>query len=311
MELIRGIHNLRSEHHGCVATIGKFDGVHLGHVAILKQLGERAAAMRLPALVILFEPHPGEYFQQERAPARINSLVDKLRLIEAQGVSRVLCLHFNRAMREMSAQQFIEQVLVASLGIKHLVVGDDFRFGCAREGDYATLRQAGDALGFSVEDTHTLEVRGTRVSSTYLRDALADNDFALVQQLCERPYAISGRVVRGQALARTLGTPTANIKIHPYNTALKGVYAVELTTADGTTHQGVANIGKRPTVGGSRSVLEVHVFNFDRDIYCQRVEVVFRHFIRGEQKFAGLDQLKQAIENDIAAAERFFAAAKQ
>lgn len=311
MELIRSIHNLRSKHLGCVATIGKFDGVHLGHKQILAQLNAKAAQLELPSLVILFEPHPAEFFVAEKAPARLNSLAAKLEYLAEQGVDRVLCLSFNAKLSAMSAQEFVSELLVEKLAIAHFVVGDDFRFGRARSGNFQMLQEQGQKYGFSVESTVTFTLEQERVSSTRVRQVLAANDFEHAAELLGRPYAIKGRVMHGQKLARTFGVPTANIKIGCFNLTLRGVYAVVATLANGDRVEGVANIGKRPTVDGVKPILEVHLFDYDGDLYAQKLSVEFRQFLRAEQKFADLDQLKQAILNDVEAAKQYFAACNQ
>lgn len=309
MELIRGIHNLRSKHQGCVATIGKFDGVHLGHREILSQLITKAKELSLPSLVILFEPHPAEYFLKEAAPARLSTLVDKLKLLEEQGIDRVLCLNFGSALCDIPATDFITALLVNKLSIAHFVVGDDFRFGQDRLGSFSMLQAYGDKLGFGVENTSTYQLDKQRVSSTWLRDSLAKNDFQLAASLCGREYSMMGRVMYGQALARTFGVPTANIKTGRYVLPLRGVYAVTATLGN-KVYNAVANIGMRPTVSGVVPVLEAHLFEFQGDLYGEKLIVTFKKFIRSEQKFADLDQLKQAILNDVTVAKQYFAALK-
>lgn len=306
MELIRSIHNLRPKHAGCVATIGKFDGVHLGHKQILMQLKAKSKALGLPSLVILFEPHPSEFFNAQKAPARLNSLATKLTYLAQEGIDRVLCLAFNDALSAMSADDFIDDVLAVKLAVKHFVVGDDFRFGKGRQGSFSLLQERGAQLGFSVESTLTYQLDGVRVSSTKLRQALAAHDFDLAYALADRAFAITGRVMHGQKLARTFGVPTANVKTTKYNQPLKGVYAVLVKTASSQVFQGVANIGKRPTVDGLKSVLEVNIFGFEGDLYGQKITVEFRAFLREEQKFADLAQLKTAILNDVDTAKNYF-----
>jgi riboflavin kinase/FMN adenylyltransferase len=310
MELIRSIHNLRPKHRGCVATIGKFDGVHLGHKQILTQLKEKAHALGLPSLVILFEPHPAEFFVADKAPARLNTLANKLRYLAEQQIDRVFCLSFNAKLSAMTAEQFISDVLVDKLAVEHFVVGDDFRFGKGRGGNFQLIEEKGREFGFSVERTITFKLDDERVSSTRLRHELANNNFEQAAILAGRAYSISGRVIHGQKLARTLGVPTANIKTSQYKLPLRGVYAVIAKTATNGNYFGVANIGKRPTVNGVVSVLEVHMFDFSGDIYSQKLDVEFKQFIRAEQKFADLEQLKQAIFNDIEVAKDYFATQK-
>ncbi|HWV14836.1 MAG TPA: bifunctional riboflavin kinase/FAD synthetase [Cellvibrio sp.] len=307
-EFIRGLHNLRPAHRGCVATIGSFDGVHLGHQLILRQLIDAARAQGLPAVAIVFEPQPHEFFAAEKAPARLMRLREKLQALWAAGVDRVLCLHFNQELRALSAEQFIERVLVQGLGIRHLVVGDDFRFGCDRRGNFALLQTQGKLLGFSVSDTHTLEIDGERVSSTRIRQLLELADFSQAAVLLGKPYSIHGRVVYGKQLGRQLGVPTANVELRRYRSPLHGVFAVTTYFAEGASVQGVANIGVRPTVNGDKKpLLEVHLFDFSRTIYGAVVDVVFQHKLRDEKKFNSLDELKSQLQTDIEQARQFFA----
>jgi riboflavin kinase/FMN adenylyltransferase len=302
MQLVRGLHNLSPQHRGCVATIGNFDGVHRGHQAILARLRERAVELGVPSCVVIFEPQPREYFAPDTAPARLARLRDKVALLAAEGVDRVLCLAFNQRLSKLSAAEFVDTILVDGLGVKHLEVGDDFRFGCDRVGDFEFLQQAGLSQGFTVEAAQTVELDGLRVSSTQVRQALAKADFALAERLLGRPYRISGRVLHGQKLARQLGTPTANIQLKRRRVPLSGVYLVSVEL-DGKAWPGVANIGVRPTVSGDGSAhLEVHLLDYAGDLYGRRLTVEFHHKLREEQRFASLEALKSAIDADIAAA---------
>ncbi len=293
---------MRPQHLGCVATIGNFDGVHRGHRAILARLRERAQALALPSCVVIFEPQPREFFSPETAPARLTRLRDKLALFAEEGVDRVLCLAFNRRLRELSAAEFVHTVLVEGLGIKDLEVGDDFRFGCDRAGDFAFLQQAGQAEGFSVAAAATVELDGQRISSTRVREALAAGDFVLAERLLGRPFQIAGRVLHGQKLGRQLGAPTANVQLKRRRVPLTGVYLVS-TEVDGRPWPGVANIGVRPSVASDgRAHLEVHLLDYAGDLYGRRLTVAFHHKLRDEQRFASLEALKTAIAADIAAA---------
>ena len=305
---IRGLHNLREEHRGCVATIGSFDGVHRGHRAILRQLQAQAQRLDLPSVVMVFEPQPYEFFAGEKAPARLMRLRDKIRTLSSCGVDKVFCLQFNQRLRSMSAQAFIDQVLVKGLAIKSLVVGDDFRFGCDRSGDFALLEAAGKSSGFAVYDTCTVEDGGERISSTRIRQALEMEHFDEAERLLGHPYVIRGRVVYGQQLGRTIGVPTANIRLRRYRSPLNGVFAVQLkSVGDDAWLQGVANVGVRPTVGGeTRPILEVHLLDFDGHLYGQEVEVRFEKKLRDEKKFPSLDVLKKQIHDDIEQARVFF-----
>lgn len=306
-EFIRGLHNLRPEHKGCVATIGSFDGVHLGHQVILQQLITVARALGLPAVAIVFEPQPHEFFSGEKAPARLMRMREKLEALWAAGVDKVLCLNFNQTLRSLSAEQFIEHVLVQGLAIKHLVVGDDFRFGCDRKGDYHLLQTKGKEFGFDVSDTHTLEMDGDRISSTRIRQLLEAGDFTEAEKLLGKPYGVYGRVVYGKQLGRQLGVPTANVELRRYRSPLHGVFAVTAVFTDGTKVQGVANIGVRPTINGlKKPLLEVHLFNFSRTIYGEVIDVEFHHKLRDEKKFASLDELKAQLQTDIQEAKDFF-----
>ncbi|WP_290704165.1 bifunctional riboflavin kinase/FAD synthetase [Amphritea sp.] len=305
MELIRGLHNLRDKHKGCVATIGNFDGVHLGHQQVLAQVLRKGEELGLPAVVIIFEPQPREFFSGSQAPPRLTRFDEKVRLLKAQGVDRVLCLTFNERLRTMSADQFVDELLLKGLAVQHFVVGDDFRFGCDRSGDYNMLRQSGERYGFRVVNTETFDVDGERVSSTRIRTALQHNDLALAETLLGRPYCVTGRVMHGQKLGRTIGVPTANVRMHRFHCPLEGVYAVTVT-GKGLSAEGVANVGMRPTVNGQHPVLEAHLFDLDSDLYGQLLTVEFKAFIRPEKKFDGLDSLKQQIDNDIKQVRNYF-----
>ncbi len=299
MELIRGQHNLRPHHRGCVATIGNFDGVHLGHQAILAQLTEQAARLHLPRLVITFEPQPQEFFAGPTAsPARLMRLREKLQALDGLGIERTLCLEFDQRLATMPAQTFIETLLVEGLGIRYLVVGDDFRFGHRRAGDFALLVEAGQRYGVGVADNHSCILDGERVSSTRIRQALSQGDLELAARLLGRPYDMCGRVAHGDQRGRTIGFPTANIHLHRRVTPVYGVYAVLLSGPELRPWPGIANVGRRPTVQGVREQLEVHVLDYRGDLYGRHVKVDFLHYLRPEQRFESLDALRQQIQRD-------------
>ena len=306
MQLIRGLHNLRQHHRGCVATIGNFDGVHRGHQAILDQLRDCAAALGLPVTVVIFEPQPREYFAGDQAPPRLTRLRDKVRLLAAYGAERIVCLPFNEALRSLTALEFIDRVLIDGLGVRHLVVGDDFRFGCDRAGDFALLTEVGEARGFGVEHTRTFTLDDERVSSSRVRTLLASGNFRQAARMLGRPYRLSGRVVADRQLGRTIGVPTANLPLLSGPMALSGVYAAITRLADGRAFPGVANIGWRPTVGSRRPVLEVNLFDFAGDLYGQPIDVVPCARLRGELTFDGLEALKRQIQADQARAREYF-----
>jgi riboflavin kinase / FMN adenylyltransferase len=309
MELIRGQHNLRPHHRGCVATIGNFDGVHLGHRMIFAQLTEQAARLRRPRLVITFEPQPQEFFAGHRAPpARLMRLREKLLALDGLGIERALCLKFSHSLAAMPARAFIEDLLVERLGIRYLVVGDDFRFGHGRVGDFEMLVEAGQRYGFEVANTHSHILDGARVSSTRVRDALCQGDLELAARLLGRSYDMCGRVAYGDRVGRTLGFPTANIHLLRRVTPVYGVYAVLASGPGLQLWPGVANIGHRPTVRGTRAQLEVHLLDFQGDLYGQQVKVDFLHYLRPEQRFASLEALRRQIQRDEQAARTYFAA---
>lgn len=306
MELIRGIHNLRPGHRGCVATIGNFDGVHLGHQAVIGQLSEKAAELGLPSTLMFFEPQPLEYFRPQQVPPRLSRLREKLLALRRFSVDRVLMVHFNHRFAELSAADFIQTILVERLDVRYLVVGDDFRFGSGRSGDFALLQEAGARHGFEVANMHSFLVDGQRVSSTLVREALTRGDMAGAEKLLGRPYRMAGRVRHGDKRGRTIGFPTANLYLHRRATPVAGVFAVEMFGIHGEPVPGVANVGSRPTVDGSRSILEVHLFDFDEDIYGCYVQVSFVHKLRDEQRFDSFAELKAQIHRDAEAAREFF-----
>lgn len=306
MELIRGLHNLRPAHRGGVATIGNFDGVHMGHRRILEQMLEQARHYQAPATVVLFEPQPSEFFSPENAPPRLMTLRDKVVALGQVGIDQVLCCRFNEQFRSQSAAQFVDNLLVKGLAIRSLIVGDDFRFGADRSGDFSYLQQAGEQYGFTVSDTPTCEVGEERVSSTRIRALLQDGNLQQAAELLGHPYRISGRVRHGDKRGRQLGTPTANLAMRRVQSPVAGVYAVRVNGAGLTGAEGVANVGTRPTVNGSDNRLEVHLLDFNGDLYGRFLEVEFLHFLRNEKKFDGLDALTTAIRADIHSAKAFF-----
>ena len=306
MEINRGIHNLKTEHHGCVATIGNFDGVHLGHQAVLGQLAEKSGELSLPLVVVTFEPQPQEFFRPEESPARLTRFREKVQALRRYAVDRVLVLRFNEKFSRQSPDEFIQNLLVEGLGVKYLVIGDDFRFGKERAGDFSMLQDAGMEHGFEVVNMHTFAIDEKRVSSTRVRKALGAGDLNAAEKLLGRTYRMSGRVAHGDKKGRSIGFPTANIHLHRINTPLRGVFAVELFGIEGEPLPGVANLGTRPTVGGMRTLLEVHLFHFDSDIYGRYVHVDFLHKLRDEQRFDSFDDLKVQILHDVEQARSFF-----
>ena len=284
---------------GTVCTIGNFDGVHLGHAQMLRQVTTTAKKMGLLSVAVSFEPLPQEYFRGEQAPQRLHGLRNRVLSIGEQGVDYLVLLRFDEALAQLSPEAFITDILVNTLRVHHLVVGDDFRFGRSRAGSIDTLRAAGPEHGFSVEDTVTVSSAEERVSSTRIRAALANHELDLAALLLGRPYRIDGRVVHGEKVGRQLGFPTANIALKALRPPLAGVFAVKVHDHDtGLDHPGVANLGERPTVGGRKLLLEVHLLDGAAELYGHHLAVDFLHFIRGEQRFDSLDALKYQIGED-------------
>lgn len=294
-----------------VLTIGNFDGLHLGHRALLERLTQTAKAHGLPAAVLTFEPHPREFFARANAPARLTTLREKLELLAEYGVDLTLVARFNAAFAALSAAEFIERVLIDCLKLRHLIIGDDFRFGARRVGDFDLLAQTGAERGFQVEAIGSCCVDGERVASSGVRDALAAGDMERAARLLGRPYAIDGRVVQGDQRGRQLGFPTANIRIKHSPLPMTGVFAVQVADLCGPPRAGVANLGVRPTVNGVRPLLEVHLFDFAGDLYGAHLNVRFVHKLRDEMKFPGLDALREQIGRDAAVAREFFTAEAQ
>ncbi len=307
MRVIRGLHNLHAEHRGCVATIGNFDGIHLGHQAVFAALKNKGRELGLPTTVITFEPHPQEFFAPACAPARLTRLREKLKVLREAGIERVMLLEFGSGLAAMPAADFVRQVLVEGLGVHYLFVGDDFRFGQGRTGDIDFLRQCGSQQGFAVESMATFAVGDERVSSTRVREALMRGDLETAQLCLGRPYSICGRVVHGDGRGRQIGFPTANIGLHRKASPLHGVFAVRVHGLGGQPLSAVANLGNRPTVGGERRyLLEVHLFDFDRSLYGTHLEVEFCKRLREERRFDSFEQLRQQIERDAREARSFF-----
>jgi len=288
-------------------TIGNFDGLHRGHQAMLARLKEEAEKRGLPSCVLTFEPHPREFFAPAQAPARLSSLREKSELIRAAGIDRLHVCRFDRRFASLSPDEFIERVLVGTLGARWLLVGDDFRFGARRAGDFALLKETGARLGFEVESLPTISVEGKRASSTAVREALAAGDMQHAAELLGRPYSISGHVMHGDKLGRQIGFPTANIQLQHNRPPLSGIFAVEIYGLNGAPLQGVASLGTRPTVHeNGRPTLEVFIFDFRDDLYGRRLRVDFLRKLRDEEKYPDLDSLINQINRDVDNAKNFF-----
>jgi riboflavin kinase/FMN adenylyltransferase len=274
---------------------------------VIQKLAARGKELGLPVVIMIFEPQPLEYFLKDNEPPRLSTLRDKVIQFATLPVDNLLIVKFNRHFANYRAEQFIDEILINKLNVKHLVIGDDFHFGKARRGNFAMLKEKGNTYQFSVEDTGSLQNEGLRVSSTLIRDALGAGNLTQAEQLLGRCYSICGRVAHGDKRGRTLGFPTANITMFRKNTPISGVFAVTMTGIENLELLGVANVGTRPTVdGGSKVILETHLFNFDKEIYGHYVEVHFKQKIRDEMRFASLEQLKAQIEQDVIATKKFF-----
>ena len=301
MQFIRGIHQLTSKHRPSVVSIGNYDGVHLGHQELIKTLLKSSEKLSLPSTVVTFEPLAKEFFMPDSV-ARISSVEQRAEQLFFLGVDQVLSIDFNAEFASLTPSEFVQQVLVNGLGVRFLCIGDDFRFGKNREGDFEFLKSFGANNGFTVQAHKTFMIDGQRVSSGRVRAALGLGDIRLAETLLGRPYSISGVVSLGQQLGRTIGFPTANIVLPNTRFAVNGVYAIRAVIENIGEYQGVANIGVRPTVDGKENRLEVHLFDFDVDIYDKNMDVQLLSKIREEQKFDSLDDLQAQIELDVAAA---------
>jgi len=305
MQVYRGIPRL-ADRVPCALTIGNFDGVHRGHQALLARVVVAARKRGLVSAVMTFEPHPREFFTPDRAPARISNLRDKLGALDAAGIDRVYIQHFNRKFALVTAAEFVEQVLVDGCAVRWLLVGDDFRFGARRAGDNALLAQYAARGDFELEQMPTFDDGGERISSTAVRAALASGDLIRAERLLGRPYAISGRVLHGRKLGRSIGFPTLNLKIAHGHPAVHGIFAVNVLGL-GARRPGVASVGLRPTVDNAgRWMLEVHLFDFADDAYGRLVTVEFVKKLREERKYETLDDLSAAIRSDAAQARALF-----
>ena len=306
MQLIRHINCYKSDSNGCVATIGNFDGVHLGHQKVISKIINQSKVLGLPSMIITFEPTAKEFFLKKHAPARLTNFREKFSQIRELGIDKLVCLKFNRALANMPAEKFIKDILADALHIKSLTVGDNFRFGKDRKGDFSLLQEHAEKLNYEVNNTESYSQNGLRVSSTLIREYLANGALVRAKEMLGREYSISGHVIHGDKNGRTIGFPTANIPIKRKKSAVNGVYAVDVLMENGEQLHGVANIGHRPTVGGTRTQLEVHVFQLSHEIYGNHIKVIFQKKLRDEKKFDSFEELKKQIQLDSQSAQAFF-----
>lgn len=310
MKLLRGFHQISDLGLNTAATIGNFDGVHSGHLALLKKLRSKAERLNIPVLVMLFEPQPGEYFRGIQAPARLSSFREKLDILRQSGVDYVCCLNFNNDLASMPALEFAERIIFSLLKAKYLLIGEDFRFGHERVGDVDLLGILGRQARCEVDAFPDFFIDHQRVSSTRIRQALAAGELEQAAHLLGRPYSICGRVIRGDGRGRQWGVPTANLNLHRLTLPLKGVFCVRVLRQGKPALNGVANIGCRPTVDGSKNVLEVHLFDENESLYGDMLQVCFLNKLRDEMKFASIDALVAQIHNDVNLAKTWFRKSK-
>lgn len=299
MKFLYGSNSLSVLAKGVVATVGNFDGVHLGHRALLSRLKSEADERQLPLLVILFEPQPSEYFLGDKAPPRLSSLREKLTLLAECNVDYVYCLRFNASLLTMSATDFAERYFFSLLQVRYLLIGEDFRFGYNRSGDVSLLKALASNRACQVESFSDFKINGVRISSTDIRKSLERGDLKQAEHMLGRPFYMCGRVAYGAGLGRKWGIPTANLAIRRLTLPLRGVFCVQVKRANGQILSGVANVGTRPTVDGKKQVLEVHLLEFDQSVYGERLQVAFLHKLRDEVRFDSVDKLIEQIRDDI------------
>ncbi|RAP36422.1 riboflavin biosynthesis protein RibF [Legionella quinlivanii] len=305
MKILAGLHRFPSDM-GCVATIGNFDGVHLGHQAILKRLQQKSRELNLPSVVLTFEPQPAEFFLGKDTLARLSTFREKVEIFSRYGIDYICRLKFNSEMASMSAETFAKKYLLDLLQLRYLTVGNDFQFGANRQGNALLLNDYFKDQGRELEIFPDFEINGKRVSSTRIRKLLKEGRLTQAASLLGRTYSISGRVVVGNRQGHKWGVPTANIALNRKIPPFTGVFCVEVKRCNGKIYHGVANLGVRPTVDGTKTVLEVHLLNFQENLYSERLQVFFLHKLRDEIKFSNLEDLIQQIRNDIVAAEHYF-----
>jgi riboflavin kinase/FMN adenylyltransferase len=288
---------------GSVVTIGNFDGIHLGHQKIIAQLKEHAEKLKVPSVVISFNPTPQNFFGADHAV--LSSYEEKDFFLSSLGINYHLVINFNKEFSNINAQTFIEEFLLRKLNIKLCLVGDDFRFGKNRVGDFSLLQENGVKHGFAVEETATIEHNQIRISSTRIRECLQQNNLEETKKLLGRSYSISGKIVRGQQRGRTINFPTINILSNRSKSPVSGVFAVKVKLS-GQTYFGICNAGHKPTVNGREFLFETHIFDFEKDVYEQFAEIAFLKHVRPEKKFNSFEELKNQIEKDVIVAKKFF-----
>jgi len=308
MEFIRGLINLQRQRKNCATTIGNFDGVHLGHQAVLEQLKETAKNAGLISTVVIFEPQPIEYFSPDKAPSRLTRLREKLQQFACQDIDRVVCLRFNEYIANLSAAEFVDEILLDALAVKKLIIGDDFRFAKKQEGDYQYLVDVSQEKGFEVSNTDTFNFVNERVSSTLIRHALASGDMNKASKMLGRPYRISGRVVHGEKRGRKLGFATANIYLHRYLSPVAGIFSGRVYGLGNEPLDAAVYVGSRPVYKGEYDILEVHILDFDDDLYGRHIQVELINKIREDGNFNSEEALVAQIKKDISEVRKQFKA---
>lgn len=294
--------------HGSVVSIGSYDGLHLGHQKLLDHVLRKSKSLGVPSVVMSFEPTPKEFFAQDHPPARLMRFREKFAALAAFGIDVFYCPKFDDAMKSIAADTFIRQILMQAMNVRHLVIGDDFRFARDREGHLNTLQRAGQALDFTVEEMASVVSGEERVSSTAIREALWNGDMERAGRLLGRNYRMSGKVIEGQRLGRKLGFPTANVNLNRRQSAVMGIFAVRVTGPSWGPLDAVASVGTRPTFAGTKPLLEVHIFDFNEEIYSQYIDVEFVERLRSEEKFADVAALVEQMHRDAARAKEILAA---
>jgi riboflavin kinase/FMN adenylyltransferase len=310
MRLVRHINDLPFDEfkNGSVVTIGAYDGLHLGHEQLLERVNIASKQQGLPSIVMSFEPTPKEFFAASSPPARLMRFREKYDALSEHGIDIFFCPPFDEQMRDISASAFIRRILVHGLGARHIVIGDDFQFARRREGKLEHLQQASSALGYAVEQVPSIVVDGVRVSSTAIREALWDGELQRATALLGRPYRMSGKIIRGDKVGRTLGFPTANVDLRRRQSAVMGIFAVRVHGLPGGPNDAVASVGTRPTFAGTKPLLEVHVFDFDEDVYGAYIHVDFIGRLRSEVKFDDISELVAQMHRDADNAKSILAA---
>ncbi|WP_131781405.1 bifunctional riboflavin kinase/FAD synthetase [Legionella gresilensis] len=306
MKLLRGLDSVTAFKAGAVATIGNFDGVHLGHQALLAKLKAEALKLKLPSIVLIFEPQPGEFFCKEKAPARLTNLREKIEILQKVQIDYLYCLRFNQKLANMLATDFAQTYFFSLLHAKYLLVGEDFRFGRGRQGDINLLTSMAKNSDCVIDIFSNYVLDGQRISSTKIRNLLSQNQLTEAQDMLGRPYSFCGRVIEGQKRGREWGIPTANLNLKRLTLPFTGVFCVQVQHENGQIINGIANLGCRPTVDGKRNVLEVHLFNFNGNLYGKMLKVIFLHKLRDEVKFSSIEDLVQQIHYDVKEAKCYF-----